>query len=203
VSGTAVDVWNENDGTINGATTGVNGADQTYATNEAYSFDGTGDYVEIPHDDSLQPQAITVSAWINANVFDKNHSILCKYQQGGADSWDLRPKSDGAIQFTLGGGNQLVSNTTLSTGEWHHVAATYDGSTIIIYIDGVDDASTQNSGGILTNTDYVSIGAGYDIGDGNRHFNGDIDDPRIYSRALTSTEVSNIYQTGSIFQLSL
>jgi len=97
-------------------------------------------------------------------------------------------ESDG-VQGVDVGSNQ-------NTGQWYHVVATHDGSTPTLYLDGSQVGSTSISGSYATISQNLLIGdsaAGY----GNP-WEGDIDDLRVYDKVLTSTEISNLYNNGSI-----
>jgi hypothetical protein len=91
-----------------------------------------------------------------------------------------------------------------SNGKWHQAVATWNGSTISLYVDGVSDATAVSfSGSLRTNqTNSLTIGADdAAIGAGStplNYFNGTIDDVRIYNRALSATEVANLYHLGIV-----
>jgi hypothetical protein len=87
----------------------------------------------------------------------------------------------GGSQITLGGGGSLVLNS------WAHVAATYDGSMLRVYLNGTEVASQPRTGAIDTSTGPLRIG-GNSIWPGE-FFNGLVDDVRVYSRALTAEEI--------------
>jgi hypothetical protein len=157
----------------------------------ALSFDGNGDYVVVPDRAELNPtSAITIAAWINTNTWsDGNRRIL---QKGDGDN-QYRFLCQGGFMFDLCGvSNGNLVATLPSEGIWHHVAATYDGSTMKIFVD-VEEIAAQSAGGqISTTSDSLHIGTkkvGAPPGD---HFNGIIDDVRIYNRALAQNELWKI-----------
>ncbi|MEW9522121.1 LamG domain-containing protein [Streptomyces tubercidicus] len=153
---------------------------------------------------ALNPRsALTVSAWINptdwpANIWEG--SIIAKDTWGDGDAgYGLRGGDGGRISFTvvIGGAFVEVKTTTaVATGSWHHVAGVYDGSAIRIYIDGVQQA-VQNQTGSLTPSTGTSLVIGASPKDSTRAFLGSIDEPRVYSRPLSASEINAAYQASS------
>lgn len=100
------------------------------------------------------------------------------------------------FQVTTANGTYSVSaGTSLSTGTWHLIAGTYDGSNVTIYVDGVAQASVLASGTMVSNTSPVKLGA---FGTTNTGFNGLVDEAQVYNTALTETQIQNIYLTSSL-----
>lgn len=205
-SGTALDVWNDYDATINGATTGVSGANQTYTTNEAYEFDGTDDYL-VRDSASLPDLAApySVSAWIYPNSISEYKDILVFGQQSNnVTNLRFSVNTDGTIKGKLFDGSTgcgAESTGTVTFDAWNHVtwvAASADPSTFEFYIDGSDGGLnvTVNNTPNFSTVNRYTVGAYRDPT--FRPFDGTIDDPRVYDKDLTSTEVSNLYNTGSI-----
>lgn len=188
-SGTALDVWNGNDATINGAVTGVSGANQTYTTNEAYSFDGTTN-VSTPLADPGVPFSVAVWAKWDVADGDAENAVSTRTSDNG---FGLRKTNGGFEPFIRESGSfRLVSGPSVSGGVWYHVAITVGAGTFEAYVDG-------NSVGSSTYGSYVT-GGDVSVGDNGVDNNmvGDIDDVRIYSKALTSEEVSSLYNNGAI-----
>lgn len=188
-NGTAVDIWNANNATINGATTGVSGANQTYTTNEAYSFE-VSDNVITPVGDR---DPITISCWINPEDSVNNGIII--ETSTGSDGVGVRNDNGSLNIFSrVSGTFNSASGGSLSTS-WSHVVGVFDGTNGIIkgYIDGTEVASQSLSADRVLGGD-VNISDG---GQGNEMAQ-DIDDVRVYDKALSATEVSDLYNTGSI-----
>ncbi|WP_396591622.1 LamG-like jellyroll fold domain-containing protein [Allomuricauda sp. R78024] len=96
-------------------------------------------------------------------------------------------QSSGVIRFEYQGGGHN-GNTTVNDGEWHHVAYTYDGDTIKLYVDGVEDFTISGITVLNTgNTGETDINIGSQLG--GSIFQGAIDDVRIFDTVLTSDEV--------------
>ncbi len=185
-SGTVTQDWsaNNNDGTITSATwtSGKYG--------NALSFDGSTSYVNI-NSVTGYANAITAEAWVKTSVSTGWKDVLA----GGCG--DLLFGVTSANTGVIGFGGQcnapfvpLSSTTSISDNQWHHIAGTYDGSTAKIYIDGKLDNSGARSGTFTPGTLQISLST--------EKFNGQIDDVRIYNRALSQREIANDMQSGLI-----
>ncbi|MFT5513694.1 MAG: hypothetical protein ACI8SE_002103, partial [Bacteroidia bacterium] len=152
-------------------------------------FDGTNDYVLIKDHSSLNSDStITVEAWIKADSYGRNvydNSIFCKHGwTRGNLGYVLRCGSNGKISFNIsdGSGNwrEAASASIMETGIWYHVAGSFDGDSVNVYINGELVGTTLYSGSIS-----VSSGLTARIGDlangGGRLFNGMIDEVRVWS----------------------
>ncbi|MFI1092550.1 LamG domain-containing protein [Streptomyces sp. NPDC020917] len=148
---------------------------------------------------ALNPgSALTVMAWVNATSWPDQvwqASVIAK------DTWDsgsagyvLRGGAGGKLSFALsldgGQWSELVTPTTVPTGSWHHVAAVYDGSVMTIYVDGEPQATKAQTGTVDAAT-AVPIVIGNSPADHSRRFSGAIDEPRVYARSLTASEISD------------
>lgn len=164
-------------------------------------FDGIDDRVSVPASTEIgEGTAITVSAWIRPSVNDVSMWIVTK-GRASAKQWTLhRIKSNNRVGFLVSNSSGTIASAT--SGEavaadfaWHHVAGVYDGQQVYLYVDGDRSASTSAAlqGPILDSDQSICIGAldpgsAADCGDGSG-FQGDIDDVRIYNRALTEDEI--------------
>jgi predicted ribosomally synthesized peptide with SipW-like signal peptide len=172
-----------NDGTVVGDVSSVTGQ-----VAKAGSFDGDADYVEIPANSSLGVKNVTVSAWVYRDgsknreyVFDgRNHNYGIKLADGTNKPlfFVSAPNSD-----------SLTASAPIPDQTWTHVAGTYDGSEVKLYVDGAVDQTGTGAGDINTSSGPARIGD-Y-IGDGYS-FRGWIDDVRIYDRALSDQEVQDL-----------
>jgi len=166
---------------------------------EVLSLNGTSDYVEIPHNESLSlPDAFTIETWVNPAEI-KNHwqPLITKENNNGWDrnySLFIRPntlKLHGSVFNTNGVNNTVNSGISLNQNEWNHVAMTYDGSTFKLYVNGKLDGTTNVSGSLFTNTHPVKIGK---ENNAFTPFAGEIDDVRIWKNARTQEEIrQNMY----------
>ena len=178
------------DGSVVGATLT---SDKFGNSNSSYYFDGSGDYIDIGDQTDLEGfGAVTISAWINCGLM-------------GGDSYNIAGKAgvykidyyNSKIRFLTGNdfaGSILTTKSTLSNNEWHHIVATYDGSIKRVYIDNIMDPTTVlTSGSLGANTKEVSIGAHRQFETWDHFFKGAIDEVRIYDRALSQSEVTQLY----------
>jgi hypothetical protein len=92
------------------------------------------------------------------------------------------------INFDAGGAH--LSNTAMTRNAWHHVAVVDNATAVTFYLDGVADGSTS----IATDMFFNSMGC--DDGTGAECFTGKQDDVRLYSRALSATEIRQLYSLG-------
>jgi hypothetical protein len=170
---------------------------------QGFSFDGSNDYIEIANAPDLNPtSAITLEAWIyqadlqyaNAPIFSKDDTSSSRqYLLSVSDNGTFRPHV-----WTDDTGLALFDgNTTVDLNTWYHVAMTYDRTNLTLYVNGVADGSTAVEGNLVTSTEPLRLGGSYSGGWGNYKFAGLIDEPTIYSRALTSTEITALYTAGS------
>ncbi len=195
--GDASDAYGNNDGSINGATF-VEGK-----VGQAFSFDGVDDYVKINYSDSLNiTQKITVEAWIkwDSNTF-KDAGILIKHNVGEAGNGDYELRLDDGLEgvaFRIVNEYDALISTDyikISAGRWYHIAGTYDGTSIKLYVDGVLKSEKTTSGAIRGSSSNVFIGSRWQGGPGAT-FNGLIDEVAIYDRALTADEINQHYING-------
>jgi hypothetical protein len=161
------------------------------------SFDGST-YATIEYKPILDSPAstnkFTVETWVYQNSLDTNKAIL---ERGDK----LRIYTVTGRHFHLmtrfvedAGGTGLDSSFVYDMGKWYHVAGSYDGAAMRIYINGVLDGSlivnktlaSNNSSGIFLGKSVVA----------GREFNGLIDDVRIYNNSLTAFEIQQHYAEG-------
>jgi hypothetical protein len=193
---------NGNHGTVNGATLTT---DRFGNVNSAYSFDGVND--EISANIPLLPignNNRTLVTWINTNVsgfnFNNSHPYLgtiAAYGNAAAGNVifpQMIENNNFKAYFESGSSsNQLFSNTAINNSDWHCIVTTFNGLNVKMYIDGVLNATTSN---ITLITAYSVFGIGY-CPWANIHFQGKIDDISIYNRALTSQEITQLYNLGN------
>lgn len=193
-SGTINDTsGNNNSGLNNGATCGATGK-----LNTALSFNGTNNYISIPDANSLDLTTnISVSAWVYANSYPLWATILGKTTSGSwANGYGLAHYTGtNDIHFWVTSYSSTNAVATVPTGGWHHIIGTYDGSIIKIYLDGVQQDSRPRTGAISTNNSALNIGC---ANSGAYFWNGRIDEVAVFNRALTATEVSDIYKRGAL-----
>jgi hypothetical protein len=147
-----------------------------------------------PHSASLSPQqAITVEAWVQPGTIpaDKIPTVVRK-----ESCYSLR-FTHGRLGWLLWIGGQradlVSSQTQWEPQRWYHLAATYDGSVMRLYIDGRADSRSRAQTGLIDAVATTVVVAG---GQGQSLLPGAIDDVRIYGRALTADEIQQSYERG-------
>lgn len=181
---------NGNDGTLVGDTAWVAGK-----FGNALSFDGAGDRVEVARDASLEPSNVTVECWVKGSTLKSYQYIVAKYYTGGHASYGLYTGSSKGLFFYVSDGSYALSNdagTGVWDGNWHHIAGTYNGSTLRLYVDG----SEVGTGKSVTKTiGYNSTSAGkLYIGSYGAayYFTGEIDEVRVWDEALTASQLGDV-----------
>src|SRR5262249_21949187 len=148
-------------------------------------------WVTIPNSASLNlTSAMTLEAWVKPNAFAAASSMIMKEEPNGL-TYALYAANDGPappVTLVSAGGvdSYATSSTNLPIGSWSHLAATYDGSLLKLYINGNLVSSLGITGLLDTSNGVLRIGGNSIWGE---YFNGLIDDVRIYNRALNQAEV--------------
>ena len=161
------------------ATGQISGADE---------FDGADDYVDLGGNSSLNPtSAFTVSAWFNGVSNDLRAPI---FTSGFSHTNNIGIRLEGfydptnkITRATVGNGTTLtttVSNVVTPENTWTHVAATFDGTTIKLYINGVKQTD-EDTGGVAYNTNNAAIGS--NVPSSVQDFDGIIDEVQMSDMA--------------------
>jgi hypothetical protein len=179
----------KNDGAISGVslTSGITG--------NALSFTGEkNSYVEIHDSASLgMTDAMTISAWINPDKVTSYDRIVAKPHGKFASPHNMyslifdnagHARFEGCIGERKTGINGV---SKIPLNEWTHIAATYDGLRLKLYMNGNLESTKDVTGGICTNDMPIYIGC--NVFYSGENFNGIIDEVRIYNYALTEDEI--------------
>ena len=133
----------------------------------------------------------TVEAWIKTTVANKE--IVSWGRDAGSQKWNFRLDGSGRPRVEVNGGYK-VGSTDLRDNEWHHVAVTFSGVSVIqcdLYVDGVLESTSAQSG-TGVNTDTVNgINVRVSRGTNNRYFEGIIDEVRVWNAKLTVNELAD------------
>lgn len=189
---------------------------------QGFTFDGVNDYVTAPDSASLDMSTqLTLSLWVrpesggasggHTGLVWKGNDIDSSSNQSYALLYTNR------VFFRVGGSPgtfaQLDSGSVLPLGEYSHIAATFDGSTMRTYVNGELTNSRTYNVASIRNTDYpLFIGSTSDGAapststSNNRHFHGSLDEIRIYDTALDATQVAalvSVPEPGSLLCFSL
>ena len=178
---------NNNHGTINGATW-TNGI-----TGNALEFDGNNDYVNVPEDNSLDPEEITIETWmLIPSAPTSNGNIVSK---GGNNGYRFIINTARAIWWADRGTTNSIKTTRLvPLNEWTHITVVGSNTGMRIYINGELSASNSVSYGSPNTGSSLKIGAEPQY---NGYFKGIIDEVRIYNQALSAQEILEHYQDST------
>ena len=170
---------------------------QSPGSGSSLNFDGVNDYVNIPNAPSLNPTTtMTVEAWIRADSYGPNpwsNSIVNKEGwASGNQGYAFRCGQNGRLSFIVAGAGvgpwqEVESAPLMSTNTWYHVAGSYDGTTLRVFINGEQVATTPFFGTLGVGNYDVRIGQISYAPGGNRYFDGQIDEVRIWSQALPAS----------------
>lgn len=200
---------NGNTGTLSGGTppawvTGLYGSG-------ALNFDGITQQVTVANATNLNSYtSITLSGWVYLNAYDATTGS-CLITKNANEPIPVDPyelyfsglDTTGHILFALSNGTistrVLITNAAVvPLGVWAHIVETWDGTTMKTYMNGSLDAITGTfTSTVGSNSLPVRIGA-LNLTTAFAGWNGNIDDVRIYNRALTAAEVAQIYTNGPI-----
>lgn len=164
----------------------------------ALSFDGTNDWVTIADANSLDlTNGMTLEAWVRPSALSGYPTVILKEMSGGLAyglyAYDSAPRPAGYV--TVAGSDVGASGTSnLLLNTWTHLALTYNGSVLRLFVNGAQVASRTLSGSIQTSTGALRIGGNAVWG--GEFFSGLIDDVRIYNRALTQIEIQTDMTTA-------
>ncbi len=150
-----------------------------------------GEHVLIPHSASLDVSGstLTVEAWIHPESYPETFpTVMAKFNS--ASSWEFDVKSDNTVEWELFTTAQEVCNGgAITLGRWSHVAGTYDGTDLRVYVNGIEVASCPHGtpGPVGTNSQAVEIGSR--LGGLGGFFDGKIDEARIWNVTRSEAEI--------------
>jgi len=201
---------NGNNGTVDGATLTV---DRFGFQNKAYSFNGTDNEIQVPHTEALNILTnLTISAWFNsieAPLFRTSHTILAKRSQSSFGSfpyllainyqYSIPSDYKKPIFVTAANNNYqyLQSTTDISNNSWNHIVSVISNNNLRIFLNGTLILNTTVNPQLrVGNSASLLIGSGARSDKPAEQFKGQIDDIRIYNRALTDSEIQTLYHEG-------
>jgi hypothetical protein len=181
---TAADAIDGHHGTVTGAGRVADGR-----FGGALSFDGVDDWVSVPHAPALSLSAgMTIEAWVRPSALTSWRGVVMK-EQATALPYALyastAAQTPGASIFTTSALDSTAP-PALGLGNWTHLAMTWDGSQLRLYVDGAEIANRAAPGTLLTSTGQLRIGGNSLRGE---FFAGLIDEVRIYDRALSAERI--------------
>ncbi len=202
-SGDVVDSHGSNDGTNNGATRGATGI-----IGNAFDFDGTNDIIEISSLQSFTGPK-TVSAWVKVDTlqplqfqyvigkwsdkYGRESFCIKRLNKSSENKWQFRAWKDIYTNYSV------ASTSTISTDTWYHLAFVQDtvNKEVEFFVDGVSQGTDTWDGSTETTTSSVFIGGRGSPSPSNYYIDGTIDEVGIWSRLLTTDEITQLYNSGS------
>ncbi len=155
---------------------------------KSLTFNGTDNVMKIGDVNNLNSN-FTMMMWVRPtgqNSTSTDRTIVSKYN--GTAGFKMYLTTDNKVHVSWNG-THLVSNTMLPNLEWHNLCIINSGTSLKLYIDGVNDSGVS-SAIPTTNTNTFSIGAEYrNKSDIRNYFKGDIDEFRHWSKALNATQI--------------
>lgn len=161
----------------------------------ALRFDGVDDYVEVRNSLHLGSGDFTLEAWIVGDPAMEGYGRII--DKGYASGYALGNQSGTRkIMFEYLRGPWLVTKSDVIDNTWHHIAVVKAGTTATIYADGKAENSVTVSSAAENNT--LPLFIGYNPGEGQQgHWKGFIDEVRLYTRALSATEIQSDAGAGT------
>jgi hypothetical protein len=170
----------------------------------ALEFDGSGDFLDCGNDPSLMISgAVTMTAWIRLGAVGIDHKIGGN-QDGANGGYKMSMYNTDKVEFEIRtAANAAVLNrnvaggTTMDAGVWYHIAGVYsqEDGYIRTYVDGVLDREMATAEALGASPGNLYMGC-EPYNTGAYHFNGVMDDLRLYSRALTEPEINGVMLGG-------
>ncbi len=205
---TAADDTSDLDGTVHGATPLASGI-----IRDSYSFDGSNDYIEFPHDPSLLLDNGTISFWLSASSVSTTAGLFSKDANGFVDGGHVHIYLEGSrvkVRFQSDSASYTMQSGTIASKTWYHVAFTFGSEGMKLYVNGTEEDSDSYQGGLGStsggsgNTEPFVLGANtWTSGTGSvtplsNYFSGFIDDLRIYDDALSASQAANLHSKQPI-----
>jgi hypothetical protein len=207
-SGQTVYDWsgNRNNGQL-GSTAGVDDNDPSWIkgifnVGSALRFDGD-DFVTIPDSPSLRPEKLTVSAWVRTEQTPPafKYIVAKGSDQCFGSSFALYTTENSLLSFYVyQGDNHWVRSPEATDvvwdGRWHHIAGTYDGQTVRLFVDGRQVGNGTTAGGAI---DYdlptPDMVVGSYQGSCSMYLIGDVDGVSIWDRALPISQIGDLVRS--------
>ena len=173
---------NNNNGTLN------NGVALVSDGQRSFSFDGTNDYISL-NNTILQDSAGTISVWTKV-ITNSDNKFVINALGSGTNRFYIRQNNPGNFQL-IRGANVAITIPTYTLGIWYNITMTWDSANFYAYSNGTFIGSLgYTSGGGNPTTIYIGS-----ADTSTNFYNGYVGQLSIYTRALTATEVSTIYNT--------
>jgi RNA polymerase sigma factor (sigma-70 family) len=183
----------------------------------AFQFAPPNQYIQVPNKASLNPSNITLAAWIKTSnrgdtwrrIIDKSWTNGYALSIGGGWTPGNTFQGRAVIEIAMFANHNnsiAASHTIVTDGQWHQVVTTYNGTEEVLYVDGVRQKQVARwKGKVPANSFDLTIGMNLanptiEYGEEGASFDGLIDEPMIWNRALSEKEVAFLFQlqNGSV-----
>lgn len=158
----------------------------------AINFDGKDDHISFQHPSQFDfggTKNFTFETWVKPNVANATGRIFAKHNTGIAGQY-MFSLSNGRVSFHREVAPWgFTGNTVLAANQWYHLAVSYDGTSMRIYVNGVLDNSMISTGGAASNSTWVTMGCSYHFGSPANFLNAQMDELRIWNYARTQKEI--------------
>jgi hypothetical protein len=198
--GNALDTRNLHNGTLQNGAFYANGR-----VGQAFAFDGVNDSILLGNQPGLQPNSITIEAWIRMSEAPTGlQNVFAKWGfDATVDSYLFGVINSGGVLKVFGAvgdgstGDPGLSGGDMSIQVWTHVAMTYNAAdgTHKLFVNGVEVASRVRPNGIFPTVSNAYFGR--EDSNEQRFFNGLVDELSVYSRALSQSEIQAIVNAGT------
>jgi hypothetical protein len=166
----------------------------------AFNFNGVDQYVSVPSYKPTAPLWFTIAAWVNFSRLERGAIVVSRYD-GRWHGWLLQSLENGNFQFQVLKEPEVQKAASGSIGPiapntWVHVAGTYDGSTITLYINGSVAGTANFAVGYSPSAIAMTIGKASWY-EGN-FLAGSVDEVQFFNRALSASEIRSIFNAGEV-----
>jgi hypothetical protein len=162
---------------------------------QAFQLNGSTGKINIANNSSLNSPTFTVGGWFQltqAPAAGSKYYLASRYD-GNYHGWILRVNSNLiptlSVESSATNNINATSSTSLALNQWYYIAATYDGSSATLYINGKAVGSASMAGSYTSSSTPLVIGSA-SWANGGSYFAGKADEFSFYNRALTPGEVS-------------
>ncbi len=167
----------------------------------AFLADGRN-HLEMPSVPALEPPQLTVESWVRVAEFPKDADERRWLVSKNANEWIeghyalVLERDRAGAYLNIGGGKENAfaiwsENNTLKPGRWHHLAMTYDGAKLRLFVDGQSLAETAINRPRVAGSGPLMLGR---RPDGHSYFKGLLDEARVHRRALTLAELKTHFE---------
>jgi hypothetical protein len=205
LNGNANDSWKGNNGTIGGSPTSITDC----VEGSCYRFNGSTDYIYINDNDSVFNPLTEMTAflWVKGSVQQDSRGLFTQFNYGvgiNERAWAIRPYgTPSRLEIIIdheGDGlttkKNYRSTSLLLDNKWHYVGFTWNNGILNLYFDGIqennilyDDSFTT----IKNSSSAISVGSFFASGTPAGFFNGDIDYPILFNKAISSSKIQEEY----------